>query len=166
MFATPIIRLFAFCSPDLAEVDRCDQERSDERALPVRVDALHEQGVANDEDQRGADKSAGRAGAERHRDALSEEAMQPGPFSAREIIGEEAQGRGGVTDGERDRDGEALTRIRHVPRACGGSGTLPPLEAAGEPIGGGGGGIRTHGTVTRTAVFKTAALNRSATRPG
>ena len=30
---------------------------------------------------------------------------------------------------------------------------------------GGRGGIRTHGTLTRTAVFKTAALNRSATRP-
>src|SRR5437764_6871370 len=32
--------------------------------------------------------------------------------------------------------------------------------------GGGGGGIRTHGTVAGTAVFKTAALNRSATPPG
>ena len=31
---------------------------------------------------------------------------------------------------------------------------------------GGGGGIRTHGTVSRTAVFKTAALNHSATPPG
>src|SRR5204863_7305464 len=31
---------------------------------------------------------------------------------------------------------------------------------------GGGGGIRTHGGVTPTAVFKTAALNHSATPPG
>gem|GEM_PF-2569244 len=30
---------------------------------------------------------------------------------------------------------------------------------------GGGGGIRTHGTVSGTAVFKTAALNHSATPP-
>ncbi len=30
---------------------------------------------------------------------------------------------------------------------------------------GGRGGIRTHGTVSRTAVFKTAALNHSATLP-
>jgi hypothetical protein len=30
----------------------------------------------------------------------------------------------------------------------------------------GWGGIRTHGTVTRTPVFKTGALNRSATHPG
>ena len=29
----------------------------------------------------------------------------------------------------------------------------------------GWGGIRTHGTVTRTPVFKTGALNRSATHP-
>jgi hypothetical protein len=34
-----------------------------------------------------------------------------------------------------------------------------------EKANGGGGGIRTHGTVSRTAVFKTAALNRSATPP-
>ena len=32
-------------------------------------------------------------------------------------------------------------------------------------LSGGGGGIRTHGTVARTAVFKTAALNHSATPP-
>ena len=30
---------------------------------------------------------------------------------------------------------------------------------------GGGGGIRTHGTISRTPVFKTGALNRSATPP-
>lgn len=30
---------------------------------------------------------------------------------------------------------------------------------------GGEGGIRTHGTVTRTLVFKTSALNHSATSP-
>ena len=30
---------------------------------------------------------------------------------------------------------------------------------------GGGGGIRTHGTLSRTPVFKTGALNRSATPP-
>ena len=30
---------------------------------------------------------------------------------------------------------------------------------------GGGGGIRTHGTVACTPVFKTGALNRSATPP-
>lgn len=32
-------------------------------------------------------------------------------------------------------------------------------------VPGGGGEIRTHGRVTPTAVFKTAALNRSATPP-
>jgi hypothetical protein len=32
-------------------------------------------------------------------------------------------------------------------------------------VSGGGGGIRTHGTVSRTPVFKTGALNRSATPP-
>ena len=32
-------------------------------------------------------------------------------------------------------------------------------------VNGGGGEIRTHGRVTPTAVFKTAALNRSATPP-
>jgi hypothetical protein len=31
---------------------------------------------------------------------------------------------------------------------------------------GGGGGIRTHGTLASTPVFKTGALNRSATPPG
>jgi hypothetical protein len=31
---------------------------------------------------------------------------------------------------------------------------------------GGRGGIRTHGGLSPTAVFKTAALNHSATRPG
>ena len=33
------------------------------------------------------------------------------------------------------------------------------------PAGGGGSGIRTHGGLAPTAVFKTAALNRSATPP-
>jgi hypothetical protein len=32
-------------------------------------------------------------------------------------------------------------------------------------LNGGGGGIRTHGTLSRTPVFKTGALNRSATPP-
>ncbi len=32
-------------------------------------------------------------------------------------------------------------------------------------INGRGGGIRTHGTLSRTPVFKTGALNRSATPP-
>ena len=32
-------------------------------------------------------------------------------------------------------------------------------------VSGGGGGIRTHGTLTRTQVFKTCAFNRSATPP-
>jgi hypothetical protein len=32
-------------------------------------------------------------------------------------------------------------------------------------VAGGWGGIRTHGTLARTAVFKTAALNHSATHP-
>ena len=31
---------------------------------------------------------------------------------------------------------------------------------------GGGGGIRTHGTLTRSTVFKTAAFDHSATPPG
>ena len=39
------------------------------------------------------------------------------------------------------------------------------LWSWGTPVIGGQGGIRTHGTVPRTAVFKTAALNHSATCP-
>ena len=43
---------------------------------------------------------------------------------------------------------------------------LPHLLLASSGCGSGGGGeIRTHGRVTPTAVFKTAALNRSATPP-
>ena len=34
-----------------------------------------------------------------------------------------------------------------------------------DPENGGSGGIRTHGTLSRTAVFKTAAFNHSATLP-
>ena len=34
------------------------------------------------------------------------------------------------------------------------------------PVNGGWGGIRTHGALARTPVFKTGALNRSATHPG
>jgi hypothetical protein len=34
-----------------------------------------------------------------------------------------------------------------------------------QEVHGGEGGIRTHGTLPRTAVFKTAALNHSATSP-
>jgi hypothetical protein len=45
-----------------------------------------------------------------------------------------------------------------------------PFKVLGGPNGrevanGGEGGIRTHGTLSRTAVFKTAALNHSATSP-
>ena len=32
-------------------------------------------------------------------------------------------------------------------------------------VGGGGGGIRTHGTLSRTPVFKTGAFDHSATPP-
>ncbi len=32
-------------------------------------------------------------------------------------------------------------------------------------LNGGGGGIRTHGTLARTTVFKTAPINRSGTPP-
>ena len=39
------------------------------------------------------------------------------------------------------------------------------LETPRQGRGGGGSGIRTHGTVSRTAVFKTAAINRSAIPP-
>src|ERR1700761_8415857 len=42
--------------------------------------------------------------------------------------------------------------------------SLSPRSILKEVVGGWG-GIRTHGTLTRTAVFKTAALNRSATHP-
>jgi hypothetical protein len=37
---------------------------------------------------------------------------------------------------------------------------------SGEQITGGWGGIRTHGTLAGTPVFKTGALNHSATHPG
>jgi hypothetical protein len=41
---------------------------------------------------------------------------------------------------------------------------MTPADTS-EVADGGWGGIRTHGTLTRTAVFKTAAFNRSATHP-
>src|SRR5205085_8557623 len=54
--------------------------------------------------------------------------------------------------------GEGRAFVSRVPRRlC--QETQPAVPA-------GGGGIRTHGTVSRTAVFKTAALNHSATPPG
>src|SRR5688500_12041134 len=41
-----------------------------------------------------------------------------------------------------------------------------PISACGHPeLAGGEGGIRTHGELAPTAVFKTAALNHSATSP-
>ena len=40
-----------------------------------------------------------------------------------------------------------------------------PARAGGGLGDGGWGGIRTHGALARTAVFKTAALNHSATHP-
>jgi hypothetical protein len=43
-------------------------------------------------------------------------------------------------------------------------GELKQINAVNE-TNGGWGGIRTHGTLARTAVFKTAAFNRSATHP-
>jgi hypothetical protein len=54
------------------------------------------------------------------------------------------------------------------------TGLVPPDRRTGgicwmtgqwRGLPGGRGGIRTHGTVTRPAVFKTAAFNHSATRP-
>tara|TARA_R110002167_G_scaffold28168_6_gene95163 strand:- start:1023 stop:1532 length:510 start_codon:yes stop_codon:yes gene_type:complete len=43
---------------------------------------------------------------------------------------------------------------------------LPGLDQRiGQKINGGWGGIRTHGTLSRTPVFKTGAFNRSATHP-
>ena len=39
-------------------------------------------------------------------------------------------------------------------------------EHMGKGRNGGGSGIRTHGTLTRTPVFKTGALNHSAIPPG
>jgi hypothetical protein len=42
---------------------------------------------------------------------------------------------------------------------------MDAVEKAESQFGGGGGGIRTHGTVSRTTVFKTVALNHSATPP-
>ncbi len=46
-----------------------------------------------------------------------------------------------------------------------GSATDKNSNKHGEIKHGGGGGIRTHGTVSRTPVFKTGALNHSATPP-
>ena len=42
---------------------------------------------------------------------------------------------------------------------------LPPLLAPPPPFCGGEGGIRTHGEVSPTTVFKTAPINRSSTSP-
>jgi hypothetical protein len=42
---------------------------------------------------------------------------------------------------------------------------LPESQALTDLENGGGGGIRTHGGLAPTAVFKTAALNHSATPP-
>jgi light-regulated signal transduction histidine kinase (bacteriophytochrome) len=65
--------------------------------------------------------------------------------------------------------GAAAVRKQHM--ADPETGPFGPLAASRRTeqnavrLGGGRGGIRTHGTLARTAVFKTAALNRSATRP-
>ena len=57
------------------------------------------------------------------------------------------------------------TSFRNVPHAKK-HGHRDVLTAATETERfGGEGGIRTHGTLTRTAVFKTAAFNHSATSP-
>ena len=48
---------------------------------------------------------------------------------------------------------------------CGVSGWFGKVWDVLGRASGGRGGIRTHGTLSRTAVFKTAAFNRSATRP-
>ena len=43
--------------------------------------------------------------------------------------------------------------------------TVTYVSGSDNPESGGSGGIRTHGTLSRTAVFKTAAFNHSATLP-
>src|SRR5580693_5156617 len=48
----------AFRSSDLSEIDRCNEEQADERALPVRVDPRHQQRIADDENERRADECA------------------------------------------------------------------------------------------------------------
>jgi hypothetical protein len=58
------------------------------------------------------------------------------------------------------RQSPPLEVVSHV------SGTIRYLSLkVGHIDSGGWGGIRTHGTLARTAVFKTAALNHSATHP-
>ena len=61
-------------------------------------------------------------------------------------------------------------RSRRICRTGGFSSQSSPSEMQNAPCGalcisGGESGIRTHGSVTTTAVFKTAALNRSAISP-
>ena len=66
----------------------------------------------------------------------------------------------------------SYAKLRISVSACAGTqatehlsrGLLPGLGLVGS-LSGGGGGIRTHGDLTTTPVFKTGAFNRSATPP-
>src|SRR4029079_16658316 len=70
-------------------------------------------------------------------------------------------GRGADRSGGNPRGAAGAGRtLRRAVRAAGGGVSL---KNEGD---GGGGGIRTHGPRERPAVFKTAALDRSATPPG
>src|SRR5579864_5445412 len=66
----------------------------------------------------------------------------------------------GVNDLETSRQPDRHEVVTHV------SGTFCyPCVRAGQPRFGGRGGIRAHGTLAGTPVFKTGALNHSATLP-
>ena len=92
----------------------------------------------------------------------------------RPVLAQEA----GLGSGRRHRPVQPVERQARHRRGRGGVAAFDPgsLRSSdqprqrrpprGEAPNGGRGGIRTHGALTRTAVFKTAALNRSATRPG
>ncbi len=61
--------------------------------------------------------------------------------------------------------GPVLSPSRITPENNGKIRPQPDRENAFARASGGSGGIRTHGTVPRTLVFKTRALNHSATLP-
>ena len=61
--------------------------------------------------------------------------------------------------------GAVNSPIRITPENNGKIRPQPDRENAFAAANGGGGGIRTHGGLSPTSVFKTGALNRSATPP-
>src|SRR5215472_2560840 len=62
-------------------------------------------------------------------------------------------------------DVDSRSAVGHTRASCGFSCAFRTTANNGEQYTGGRGGIRTHGTLAGTPVFKTGALNHSATLP-